>query len=432
MKRPILMGAPLVVVVLLVTSCSGEQGPTGRAPDGDLEPSSIIVQVSGEREETAVYRAIKQAYENDNPSNEVKLVEIAEKDDHLTKLATSFAAGDPPDVFLVNFREYSQFVARGAIEPYGSFAEDLDVDLDEYYPAPLEAFTFNDELQCMPQNVSSLVVYYNTDLFAQAGVDPPSAGWTWDDFRATGEALTKGDVRGIGIEPSIIRLAPFVWSNGGELVDDDAEPSTFTLDTPEASGALEFLVSLAHDELIPTEKELAAQDLETRFVTSKVAMLLSSRRDTPAFREVRGLNWDVGPLPVAEEEVGILHSDGYCISSLSDNPEAAADFVAYATGQQGQTLAALGGRTVPSYMAVANSGAFLDPTQAPASSQVFLDAIPNLRRTPVIPTWPEIEDLAEEILTRAFYEPGYTIDDAIEALLTETEALFVEGVEQLE
>jgi multiple sugar transport system substrate-binding protein len=170
----------------------------------------------------------------------------------------------------------------------------------------------------------------------------------------------------------------------------------------------------------------------TRFITSKVAMLLSSRREVPEFREVRGLEWDVGPLPVAEEPVGILHSDGYCISALSEAPDAAADFVTYATGEQGQTLAALGGRTVPSLISVSESGAFLDPTQPPERSQVFLDAIPGLRRTPVLPTWPEIEDLAEEILTRAFYEPGYTIDDAIEALRSQTESLFAEGVDELQ
>lgn len=413
----------LLAAVVLLAACSND------APGGQ---SGITVQVSGEREETAVYRAIVQAYENDNPDVQVRLVEVAEKDDHLTKLSTSFAAGDPPDVFLVNFREYSQFVARGAVEPYGSFVDDLGVDLDDYYSAPVEAFTFNDELQCMPQNISSLVVYYNTDLFDQAGVEPPREGWTWEDFRATGEALTTGDVRGIGIEPSVIRLAPFVWSNGGDIVDDLKVPSTFTLDTPEAREALDFLVSLAHDELIPTEKELASQDLVTRFITSKVAMLLSSRRETPEFREVRGLNWDVGPLPVADEKAGILHSDAYCISALSGAAEVAADFVSYATGEQGQTLAALGGRTVPSLMSVSESGAFLDPTQPPSRSQVFLDVIPGLRRTPVIPTWPEIEDLAEEILTRAFYEPGYTIDDAIEALRSETEALFAEGAEQVQ
>lgn len=301
------------------------------------------------------------------------------------------------------------------------------MNLNDYYPAPVEAFTFQGELQCMPQNVSSLVVYYNTDLFQEAGLGQPEQGWTWDEFRETGEALTRGDVRGIGIEPSVIRLAPFVWSNGGEVVDDDTAPTGFTLDTPEAKEALQFLVDLAHAELIPTEKELAAQDLETRFMTSKLGMLLSSRRDTPELREVRGLNWDVAPLPVADEPVGVLHSDGYCIAAQSDDTSAAADFIAYATGEQGQTITALGGRTVPSLISVSRSGAFLDPTQPPEHSQVFLDAVDTLRRTPVLPTWPEIEDLAEEILTRAFYEPGYTVEDAIEALRNETTDLFAEG-----
>jgi multiple sugar transport system substrate-binding protein len=274
-----------------------------------------------------------------------------------------------------------------------------------------------------------LVIYYNTDLFAAAGIEAPKDGWTWEEFRAVALELTGGDVRGVGIEPSVIRVAPFVWSNGGELVDDDDRPSRFTLDEGAAREALEFVVSLARDdEVVPSEEELAAQDLETRFVTGKLGMLLSSRRDTPAFREVRGLDWDVAPLPLAGEEVGILHSDGYCIATGSDDPDAAAAFVAFATGNQGQTLTSLGGRTVPSMTSVAESGAFLDPTRPPASSQVFLDAIPNLRRTPVIPTWPEIETLAEEILTRAFYEPGYTIDDALEALEAETSALFDEGV----
>ena len=426
MKR---WGALLFAAMVILGACSD---PEGSEPQDDSEPTSITVQVSGEREETAVYRAMVTAYENDHPDAEVKLVEVADKGDHLTKLSTAFAAGDPPDVFLVNFREYSQFVSRGAIEPFGNFVEDVDIDLNDYYPAPIEAFTFNGDLQCMPQNVSSLVVYYNVDLFAKAGVEPPSEGWTWNDFRAAGEALTTGDVRGIGLEPSIIRVAPFVWSNGGEIVDDETAPTTFTLDAPEAREALEFIVGLAHDELIPTEKELSAQDLETRFVTSKLAMMLSSRRDTPAFREIRGLNWDVGPLPVGEDPVGILHSDGYCISAQSDSHAAAADFIAYATGNQGQTIAALGGRTVPSMISISKSAAFLDPSQAPAHSEVFLDAIPNLRRTPVLPTWTEIEDLAEEILTRAFYEPGYTIDDAIEALRTETAELFEEGVASLE
>ena len=134
-------------------------------------PVAIQVQVWGEPEETAVYAAAVKAFE-DQSDVDVELVEVADRDDHLTRLATSFASGEPPDVFLINYREYSQFVPRGAIEPFAPYA-DGRLELDDYYPQPLDAFTFNAELQCMPQNISSLVVYYNTDLFEKVGLQPP-------------------------------------------------------------------------------------------------------------------------------------------------------------------------------------------------------------------------------------------------------------------
>jgi multiple sugar transport system substrate-binding protein len=156
-------------------------------------------------------------------------------------------------------------------------------------------------------------------------------------------------------------------------------------------------------------------------------MLLSSRRDTPQFREINSLNWDVAPLPVGREPAGILHSDAYCISNASDAKEAAFGFIEYATGETGQEITASAGRTVPSLKEVSISTAFLDPTQPPEHSEVFLDGIPFIQRTPVISTWPEIEDAAEEILTRAFYQEGYTIDDLIQELDAATVHLFEEA-----
>ena len=412
------------LLAVVAAACSG----SGEAGDDRTQP--LRVQVSGEPEETKVYGALVKAFEQSDNGFDVELVEVADKDEHLAKLTTSFAGGDAPDVFLVNFREYPQFVVRGAVVPYETYLGANDVQLLDYYPQPLEAFTFERKLQCMPQNISSLVVYFNTKLFRQAGVRRPQAGWTWQDFRETALALTEGETHGLGIEPSIIRLAPFVWSNGGEIVDDLHEPTTLTFDQPASRSALEFIVSLVReDKVVPSEQDVAAQDLETRFVTGKLGMFLSSRRDTPVLREVQGLQWDVAPLPVAEEPAGILHSDGYCIAAGAGNDrlEDAARFIAFATGEQGQTITALGGRTVPALKSVARSGAFLDPTQRPAHPEVFLEGIDAIRRTPVLATWPEIEDVAEEILTRAFYEEGYTIDDAIEALDQQADELFQEG-----
>lgn len=421
MKRSI---GGLLVSVLLLAGCSSP-GESDASAEGE-----ITFQVSGEAEEVAVYRTLISAYEQDNPGAKVKLVEVADKDDHLQKLATSFAAGDPPDVFLINFREYAQFVTRGAIEPAGPLVEGRGVDLADYYEQPIEAFTFEGELQCMPQNISSLVVYFNKTLFRKAGLERPEAGWSFEDMRSAAKALTKDDVRGLGIEPNVIRLAPFVWSAGGEVVDDLSSPTRFTLDTPEARRAVQALIDLVRvDGVVPSEEEVAAQDLETRFATGKLGMFLSSRRDTPVFREVLDLRWDVAELPVIEEPATILHSDAYCISRGIDDLDAAALFVAYSTGSQGQNITALAGRTVPSLKEVANSGAFLDPLRPPRNSEVFLRGIEYMRRTPVLATWSEIEDVAEEIFTRAFYEEGYTLDDALRDLEEQANPLFEEARE---
>jgi multiple sugar transport system substrate-binding protein len=131
---------------------------------------------------------------------------------------------------------------------------------------------------------------------------------------------------------------------------------------------------------------------------------------------------------VIDEPASMLHSDAYCIAAGTEDEDAAADLVAFAVGQQGQTIAALGGRTVPSLRSVADSPAFLDPSRDPASSQVFLDAIPVIKRTPVTPSWPEIEDIAAEQLTRAFYDGG-DIGQYLEEIARQGDALLAKDAE---
>lgn len=410
----------LLVPALLGAGCS----------DGDVErPSprvSITIQVSGEPDETAVYDLLLEAFEREHPGIDGQVVPVAKKSDHIAKLVTSFAGGNPPDVFLLNFREYSQFVTRDAVLPLEERLAGAGVDVADYHRPSIDAFTFDGDLQCMPQNISSLVVYWNRAVFRAAGVAPPEPRWSWDDFRRTAAALTKGDVRGLGVEPSLIRLVPFVWSAGGRVVDDEANPTRLTLDQPASKKALAFLLAMVRDGLVPTAEEVAAQDLESRFIAGKLGMLLESRRVTPGFREVRTLDWDVAALPMDAQPATILHADGFCIARKSRHPDAALEFVAFATGPEGQGISALNGRTVPSIKDRVD-GAFLDPTSPPEHARVFLDAIPTIRRTPVIPTWTEIEDKAGVVLERAFADPDYQVDDVARDLDESTRELFEEA-----
>ncbi|WP_370039039.1 extracellular solute-binding protein [Nocardioides sp.] len=431
--RPVRL-AGLAVLGLLaplaLAACGAGDTDAGEISGDGAGAAPLTFQVAGDPEETAVYEAIATAYNDTEPATTVDIVAVPSKGDHLALLQTSFAAGDAPEVFLLNYREYAPFVRRGALTPVQGLLERRDVDLVDYYEPPVDAFTLDGELQCMPQNVSSLVVYANTALFDEAGIDLPTDGWEVEDFVEAAGTLADldGDVDGVYVEPSVIRVAPFAWSDGAEITDDPEEPTRLTLDDEDTRDVVDLLASLQSDGLMPTEEELAAKDADTRFMDGELAMTLSSRKSVPLFREAPTLDFDVLPLPVLGEAATILHSDAYCLSSQADDASAAADFIAFAVGPQGQSIAALGGRTVPSLISVAESGAFLNDTVEPAHSEVFLEAIDGMRATPVLAGWPQIEDLAEEYLTRIWYDATdpAEVDELLAELDERTRPLFEE------
>jgi multiple sugar transport system substrate-binding protein len=403
-----LRAASVVLVLLIVSACGG----SGSGGQGEVA-GEISFLVFGEPEELRAYRSVVKSFRRVEPDVEVNLVEASDREDLIARLATSFAGGSPPDLFLLNYRFYGQFAARGVLEPIEDRLEGSDAfEPEDFYPQALAAFRFDGELTCLPQNISSLVVYYNRDLFRKARVPEPKAGWTWDNMVEKALALTRDvdedgtvDQYGLGVEPTVIRIAPFVWSNGGELVDDEERPTRFTLDTPVAQRALQDFFDLRQLHLVvPSEDEIESEDDESRFQNGRTAMVLSSRRATPAFRTITAFDWDIAPLPRHKQQAGILHSDAYCMTKQSDNKDAAWRFMEFALGPEGQRITARSGRTVPSLIEVSRSEAFLDPAAKPRNSRVFLDTIPLIRRVPTISTWPEIEDKSEMILENGLYE----------------------------
>ncbi|MEV0895403.1 sugar ABC transporter substrate-binding protein [Actinoplanes sp. NPDC049802] len=414
--------------------------------DGGDPAGPVRLLVFGAPEELAAYRTLVSAYTESHPDRTIQLVEAGDRKDLLARLSTSIAGGEPPELFLMNYRFYGQFAVKEAIEPLDDRIAASDrIDPADYYPVAMNAFRWHDRQLCLPQNVSSLAVYYNRTLFEKYRVPLPEPGWTWTDMLTTATAMTRDAaggvirgtesegaarrpaVHGLGIEPSIIRLAPFVWSNGGEIVDDPARPTRLTLGTPAAREALKNLMDLrlAYG-VTPTDEEVESEDDESRFANGRLAMLLSSRRSTTTFRSITGFEWDVAPLPVYRQPAGILHSDAYCMTRGGTNKRAAWDFLEYAISADGQRIIAATGRTVPSHMGVAGSAAFLGPAQPPRSAKVFLDAIPTVRALPAVSTWPEIEDVTGGILENALYR-GDRLDDVIRQLDEATRPLFERG-----
>lgn len=413
-----------IAVASALAACGGSSG------DSDGGDGKVTFQVFGDAEELAIYRQVVAGYERSS-GKKVQLLEAPDRDAHLQKLTTSFAAGRPPDAFLINYRNFGPYVSRGALDPAGPRLErSAKLAREDFYPSPLEAFTWKGQLTCIPQNASSLVVYYNRSLFAEAGVPEPRGAWTWEEFMRTAQRLRTGlrrkapggEVRALGIDPALIRLAPFVWSAGGELVDDLDAPTRFAFGTPAARRGIDRFLSLYREGLVPTEVDVESQALDARFIEATIAMFMSSRREVPAFRSIEDFEWDVAPFPRAERRASVLHSDAFCLARGGD-AAAAWEFVEYAAGADGQKLLAEGGRTVPSLRSVAESPQFLRPDAPPRRARVFLDALDGLRRLPNTERWPQIEDAATLAFKRAFYAE-LSVEDAIARIESETRGAF--------
>lgn len=412
------------VACAVVAACGGN----------DSKRDTVEFLVFGEPQEVAAYRSVVDEFESRGGAIDVELIVASSRADLLTRISTAIAAGSPPELFLVNYRFFGQFASKGALEPLSErLATSPEFEVGDFYPVAIEAFRWGDEQMCLPQNVSSLAVYYNQDLFAAKRLEEPADDWTWFDMVDTATALTVDadgdgaiDQFGLGVEPGIVRLAPFVWSAGGEMFDDADEPTRFTMDDPGSLRALQqFLDLRAGSPVIPSDVEMESESLESRFLNGRLAMFMSSRREVPNLRSIENFKWDVAPIPSNGEPANVLHSDAFCMTSGSSGHDDAWAFVEFALGADGQRLLASTGRTVPSLIEVAESDAFLDPGQPPSRSHVFLDAIPNIRSLPTLSTWPEIEDISNVLIEEAVFDPANgEVGELVLSLRTETRDAF--------
>jgi multiple sugar transport system substrate-binding protein len=390
--------------------------------------------VFGDPAELAAYQSLAAAFEDAYPEIELELIHVPSASDYRARLGVDFAAGDPADVVLINYRRYAPFAAMGALEPLAPYLRASDVISEsDFFSVATDPFKWRGQLMCIPQNISSLVVYYNRALFDAAGLEYPADDWTWDEFLATAQALTLDidgdgtvDQYGLGTEASIFRLAPFVWGNGGELVvlESGLRPIRLALDSRAAREGVDWFVDLQTEHgVVPDALAETAESSESRFLNGRTAMFLNSRRGTPTARAVDGLDWDVAALPTGVQPAGILHSDAYCLAAAAEDKDAAWTFIEFANSPTGQAIVAESGRTVPSLIEVASSEAFLDPSVAPANSEVWLDTVDTLRAVPVMAAWVDIEELAGDELERAFYGQAST-DEVIASMIRRTLPFF--------
>ena len=416
------VGAGLAVLALTaaLTSCTGDSSSSTTAPTppssstpptSPAEPVDLSFGVYGTTDEIAAYALMAKHFDSVNERADVTV----EHWGHHDGLRRAVEKGQPlPDVFLVSRRDLTWYLRNQLTTPVDSLLDERGVDFGDVYSRDaLTAFSSDNRLQCMPYGVAPEVVYVNEDLvdvekMANRGLDVPAdhRRWSWDQFVAAADfaARPRKGIKGVAVEPTLPGIAPFVYSGGGDLFDDDTHPTSLAFGGDGTQGALQTMLQLFRDPKVTlSQEELAEKSPVEWFEQGKLGMVTGSRALVPELRRVPALNWDVMPIPAIEGSATTGEMTALCISQTAASPATAADFLVYATSTEAVTEVARRGFFQPSNQQVALSDAFLQPGQKPESAAVFNDALGRMAVPPLLDTWDQLDDVVAPYLQELFF-----------------------------
>ncbi|WP_165807015.1 ABC transporter substrate-binding protein [Nocardioides currus] len=433
-----------LVLSLGLAACSEDDEPS---TDPTPSPSSSATTKPGEEQRMLTFGAFGEPEELDafqqvvdsfNATSQSRRVKLVTWPTHEEALA-AVLAGDGPDVFLTARRDLLQIADSTSTRPVSQLLDERGVDFgDRYSRDALEAFSYDDDLQCMPYSVSPMVMYYNDEAvdFAKMerrGLDVPldsdgvrSDRWTIAEFAAALQFATRrGTIDGVWIDPTLRGLAPFIYSGGGQVLNDDDEPTSLDFSSDDSRSALDQTLAILRDPLLtPSADEMRSATALQLFKRGKLAMIAGFRDLVPELRADEDLSFDTISMPVIDSPATVGDIDGLCLSADSEHVNDAADFLAYAVSDAALEIVTRTGYIVPANTEVAASEAFLWPGREPAHATVFNSAIRGMVIPPLLATGPELEETVGPLLSALVTSPGVLdLEAATEEIDTASKAI---------
>lgn len=268
-------------------------------------------------------------------------------------LITEIEAGTAPDVFWIPGTDVARFAEAGLILNLNDFAAaDADFGVDDFYPGPMGFLTTGIEgndpaLWGLPRDVSAFAIYYNADLFDEAGIPYPGGDdWTWERFSEAANAISGlgGDVQGFGMSAWWANWGYFVNSAGSSFFNED-----FTgcgLNNPGTVEGLNAALALFESgAAIPW-----GTDAEPPFLAGNLGMFMNGRWATPGTIANAEFTWNVAPLPVGPsgKATNWLFWGAYVVNAKTALPQEAWDLVRRLTSPEIQGSIAALGANIPS------------------------------------------------------------------------------------
>ena len=379
MKKFVLI---LICLILISTGCRQKQD------------DNLVFATWGSKTEVQILKELLSDFEKENPDIKVEFLHIPQN--YFQKLHLMFASNLAPDVIFINNLNIPVY------EKYLLDLNDIVKNKEDYYPQVLDTMTYEDRLLAIPRDVSTLVVFYNKDLFDKNNLSYPNENWNITEFLDTAKKLTNNGIYGISFEENSLFYLPYMRAFGGGILSPTGEQ---IMNSENSQKGIQYYSDLRNKyNIAPKKYPSASETMAQMFINGRLAMHLSGRWLVPKYREDIKFDWDIVNFPNINEKSSVtLDSSGYAITKSSKHKEDAVKLVEFLSSDKAIQKFTTTGLIVPARIDTINSQAFLD-NKKPKNSKVFIEVIKNSEKTPVNKHYKEITDKLDEQLNYSFNE----------------------------
>lgn len=257
---------------------------------------------------------IQKDFEAANPDIKIKFTYIP-FNELLSRTMQMAAVHKPPAISCIDNPDVRHVAKSGVLKDISASVAKFPTWQDTY-PGPKASVTEGTKVYGVPIGSNSLALFYNKKMLTDAGVtDPPK---TWDELKEVAGKLTKPPVYGLALsapndEQSTWQFEPFLWTNGGSLLDLTADP---------AKQALQLWVDLLKSGSVSKDCVNWSQPEEgDQFIGGQAAMMVMGPWMLGQVHK-SGIDFGVAPMPVPKEGMKpVVPLGGECWCVLKGDPK---------------------------------------------------------------------------------------------------------------
>ncbi|MCJ8011611.1 sugar ABC transporter substrate-binding protein [Paenibacillus sp. KQZ6P-2] len=358
--------ALMLMFSMVLSACSSGSKDAGSSKeDNGAAASDKVVELKfttwGELSADSVEKKLADQFNESHPNIKVTF-EPVPGDGYATKLTTSLAAGQAPDVFLIGEGDYFKYVDKGVVEPLDDYIKsDSSFKTDIFQPDLLNMGKINDKLYYLPKDFNPLALWYNKRMFDEAKIPYPDEKWTWDDMISAAKKLTKKDDKGKVTEFGFnatkweYPIYIYLWLNGTDIGNEDGTKAEGYMNSDKTVAAMEKYVALTKgdDRVSPTP-----QDTETlggdssMFMTDKLAMMITGRW-VKSDLDKSDVQYGSALIPTGEggDRASIIAAAGWAMNANSQHKKEAFELMKWLSGTEAQKARSEKGQVLPATVA---------------------------------------------------------------------------------